>query len=266
VTQVAEPEPSTVTPQRRRRSTWIRDIIEVLLIALILYLVIANALQTVRVDGESMAGTLQNQDLLLASKVSYYFGGNPQRGDIVVLVPPNDPSRDFIKRVIGVPGDVFEIDGTHQPVQLLVKPGATGPFQQLKEPYLPEPWTTETFCCKPDGTASGTATPVTVPADDYFVMGDNRNRSSDSRMFGFVPRNHILAKAFLRIWPLNHFGGLGNGPSLGPVSTPALIVPAIGVATLATWRQRRSRRRAGGDVSRSTTRRGRFPTRAGRRR
>jgi hypothetical protein len=144
---------------------------------------------------------------------------------------------------------------------VLIKPGGQGAFQQLKEPYLPEPWTTETFCCHPDGTASGTATPVTVPADDYLVMGDNRNRSSDSRMFGFVPRNHILAKAFLRIWPLNHFGGLGNGPSLGPVSTPALIVPAVGIATLEVWRRRRSRRRAGGDVSRSPRRRERFPTR-----
>ena len=266
MTQVAEPEPSTVTPKRRRRNTWIRDVIEVLLIALILYLVIANALQTVRVDGESMVGTLQNQDLLLASKVSYDFGGNPQRGDIVVLMPPNDPSRDFIKRVIAVPGDIFEIDGGHQPTQVLIKVGGQGAFQQLKEPYLPDAWTTETFCCRNDGTASGTATPVTVPADDYYVMGDNRNRSSDSRMFGFVPRNHILAKAFLRIWPLNHFGGLGNGPSLGPVSTPAVFVAAVGIAALEVWRQRRSRRRAGLEVSRSPRRPVHFPTREARRR
>jgi signal peptidase I len=267
VTQVAEPEPSTVTPKRRSRNTWIRDVIEVLLIALILYLVIANALQTVRVDGESMVGTLQNQDLLLASKVSYDFGGNPQRGDIVVLMPPNDPTRDFIKRVIAVPGDIFEIDGSKQPTQVLVKVGGQGAFQQLKEPYLPaDPWTTETFCCNDKGMESGTASPVTVPAGNYFVMGDNRNRSSDSRMFGFVPRDHILAKAFLRIWPLNHFGGLGSGPSLGPVSTPALFVPAIGIAALEVWRRRQRRRRSGIEVSRSPKSRGRFPTRGDRRR
>ena len=63
------------------------------MIAVILYVAIAFALQTVRVDGSSMVGTLQNQDLLLASKVSYDFGGNPQRGDIVILIPPNDPSQ-----------------------------------------------------------------------------------------------------------------------------------------------------------------------------
>jgi signal peptidase I len=217
-------------------------LLEVLLIAVVLYLVIANALQTVRVDGESMVGTLQNQDLLLASKVSYDFGGNPQRGDIVVLVPPNDPSKDFIKRVIGIPGDILEIDGTHQPTQILVKPGGQGAFLAIKEPYLPEPWTTESFCCRPDGTASATAMAVTIPQGDYFVMGDNRNRSSDSRIFGFVPRNHILAKAFLRIWPLNHFGGLGEGPTLAPAQTAALVVPAVGIAGLEVWLQRRRRR------------------------
>lgn len=261
MTQVASPEPSTVTPKRRRRSSWLRDVIEVVLIALILYLVISNALQTVRVDGESMVGTLQNQDLLLASKVSYAFGGNPERGDIVVLVPPNDPTRDFIKRVVAVPGDVLEIDGTHQPTQVLLKVGGQGGFQQLKEPYLPEPWTTETFCCKPDGTASATATAVTVPSGQYFVMGDNRNRSSDSRMFGFVPRNHMLAKAFLRIWPLNHFGGLGNGPSLGPVSTPALFVPAAGVAGFEAWRLRRRRKRQRAELTRTAKGAARSPTR-----
>ena len=120
-------------PRKRRarhspwwRGSWVRDTIEVLLIAVILYVAIAFALQTVRVDGESMVGTLQNQDLLLASKISYDFGGNPQRGDIVILIPPTDPSQDFIKRVIGLPGDVIEIDGNHNPTEVLIKPGGKG--------------------------------------------------------------------------------------------------------------------------------------------
>jgi signal peptidase I len=220
------------------------------LIALVLYLVIANALQTVRVDGQSMVGTLQDQDLLLASKVSYDFGGNPQRGDIVILVPPNDSSRDFIKRVVGLPGDVLEIDGGHQPTQVLIKPNGQGPFQVLKEPYLPQAWTNETFCCKMDGTASSAVAAVTIPQGDYFVMGDNRNFSSDSRMFGFVPRKNILAKAFLRIWPLNHFGGLGDGPTLAPMSSVALFVPALGIAALETRRRRRNRASRTGALSR----------------
>jgi signal peptidase I len=226
VTQVAETPPTKkeVAKSRGRRGNWLRDLIEVLLIALVLYLVIWNALQTVRVDGDSMDNTLQNQDLLLASKVSYDFGGNPSRGDIVVLIPPSDPTRDFIKRVIGVPGDVIEIDGSKSPTKMMIKPGGQGDFQTLKEPYLPETWTAMNFCCKSNGTESGSSQAVTIPPGDYFVMGDNRNRSSDSRSFGFVPRKNILAKAFLRLWPLNRFGGLGTGPSL---AAGVALVPAI---------------------------------------
>lgn len=222
-----------------------RDLLEVLLIALILYIVIWTALQTVRVDGTSMVGTLQDQDLLLASKISYDFGANPSRGDIVVLVPPTDPSRDFIKRVIGLPGDTIEIDGDHHPTQVLIKPGSKGSWQVLHEPYLPQPWTTLNDCCGPDGKASASAQALTVPQGYYFVMGDNRNFSSDSRSFGPVPRKNILAKAFLRIWPLNHFGGLGSGPSLGaaPAAASAAVgIPALGVLLLERDRRRRRRR------------------------
>ena len=241
MTQVAPPEPGVATPvPRPRRSSWLRDTLEVLLIALILYLVIANALQTVRVDGESMVGSLNNQDLLLASKVSYDFGGNPQRGDIVVLIPPYDQTKDFIKRVIGLPGDVIEIDGSKSPTKILIKPGGKGAFQTLKEPYLPEPWTNSPYCCRADGTASASApNAVTVPKNNYFVMGDNRNFSSDSRSFGWVPRKNILAKAFLRIWPLSHFGGLGSGPSLSPNAAPALALPVLAALGRAGLRRRR---------------------------
>jgi signal peptidase I len=217
----------------------VRDLIEVLLIALVLYLVIWNALQTVRVDGDSMDNTLQNQDLLLASKVSYYFGGNPSRGDIVVLIPPNqppgEPQRDFIKRVVGLPGDVIDIDTSHGKGKVSIKPGGQGSFQTLNEPYLPEAWTTNTLCCKANGSGSPSAQPVKIPPGDYFVLGDNRNRSDDSRSFGFVPRKNILAKAFLRIWPLGRFGGLGSGPSL---AAAALVVPAAVVVPLRRRRRR----------------------------
>ena len=231
-----------------------RDLIEVLLIALILYLVIWTALQTVRVDGTSMVGTLQDQDLLLASKISYDFGANPSRGDIVVLIPPTDPSRDFIKRVIGLPGDMIEINGDQHPTQLLIKPGGKGNWQVLHEPYLPQPWTTLNDCCGSDGKASSSAQSYTVPDGEYFVMGDNRNFSSDSRSFGPVPRKNILAKAFLRIWPLGHFGGLGSGPSMsaanasdvtitgaspGPTPSTVLVMPFAAAGLVERVRRRR---------------------------
>jgi signal peptidase I len=221
----------------------LRDTVEVLLIAVVLYIAIAFALQTVRVDGESMVGTLQNQDLLLASKISYDFGGNPQRGDIVILIPPTEPAQDFIKRVIGLPGDTIEIDGDRNPTQVLIKPGGRGPFQVLQEPYLPQAWTTLKDCCMVNGEASSSPQPLIIPAGEYFVMGDNRNFSSDSRVFGLVPRKNILAKAILRIWPLDHFGGLGSEPTLEPVSTTALALPALGIAAFEAWRWRRRRMR-----------------------
>ncbi len=243
-----QPEP-TDAPRPRRRHGLVRDVLEVLIIAVVLYIAIWSALQTVRVDGESMVGTLQNNDLLLASKISYYFG-DPQRGDVVVLIPPSDPTKDFIKRVIGIPGDTLEVDGTRSPTAVLIKPGGSGPWQRLQEPYLPEKWDSMNFCCLPGGTASSTPTPLKIPAAEYFVMGDNRNKSSDSRMFGLVPRKNILAKAFVRVLPFGHFG-LGSGPTLVPDSTALLETPAVPAVILAlppafllSWRRRRRQRRA----------------------
>ena len=223
--------------------------LEVLIIAVVLYIAIWSALQTVRVDGESMVGTLQNNDLLLASKISYYFG-DPQRGDIVVLIPPSDPTKDFIKRVIGIPGDTIEIDGSRSPTAVLIKPGGKGPWQRLQEPYLPEKWDTMNFCCLPGGTESSAAQPLNIPAGKYFVMGDNRNKSSDSRSFGLVPRKNILAKAFVRVLPFGRFG-IGSGPTLVPDSTAlvletpaAAVIFALPPAFLLSWRRRRRHRHA----------------------
>ncbi len=215
-----ETHPPDVGPARKR-NVWQRDIIEVLMIALVLYLIIWSVLQTVRVDGSSMEKTLQNSDLLLASKISYKIG-DPERGDIVIFVPPVGPDRDFIKRVIAVPGDVIEIGGVcgARPSKLLIKPGGNGDYQTVQEPYLNEPWLqlpppAGSWCAANGYSKVVGPTPVTVPAGEYFVMGDNRNHSEDSRIFGFITRGALVSKAILRIWPPFKFG-LGPGATLIP--------------------------------------------------
>ena len=142
----------------------------------------------------SMEPTLQINDRLMVEKLSYRFK-SPERGDIVVFTPPkaalvvcgkpqnsNDP---WIKRVIGLPGDKVEVKGEIVYVNNL----------PLTEPYI---------ASKPQYEL-GT---VTVPPDAYLVLGDNRNNSCDGHMWGFLPRNQIIGRAFVGYWPLNRMGEL----------------------------------------------------------
>jgi signal peptidase I len=218
-----------------------RDLLEVLALAVALYVVITVCVQTVRVDGPSMIPTLQNNDLLFADKLTYHLHA-PERGDIVVLKQPGDINRDIIKRIIGVPGDTIEIDGDYNLVHgqprpaVLIKPAGAKDFSVLPEPYLPnqtkDPWTDVVFCCDSNGKATKSPQPLTIPKDDYFVMGDNRNVSLDSRYIGLIPRQNIIARARLRIWPITTFGLIERGPAL-----PAAVILPL------PWGLLRQRRR-----------------------
>ena len=170
-------------PQDQQKS-WLRDFFEVVLLALALFVIISFAVQTIHVMGPSMQNTLQNNDFLIASKVSYRLH-DPQRGDIVIFKPSNDAQHDYIKRIIAVPGDRLRI--AHAQVYI------NG--HQLKEDYLPEPWTWADTWNQGNEQLMGPA--------DYFVMGDNRNHSTDSRFLGPQRKDAFLGKAWVRIWPLN---------------------------------------------------------------
>jgi signal peptidase I len=170
-------------------SSLLRELFEVVVLAVILYFGISFAVQTVHVEGLSMFGTLNDNDYLIANKIDYRLHP-PERGDIIILRPPTLSTTDYIKRVIALPGE-----------RLLIKDGhvyINGHL--LEEPYLPEAWTVGTEYGGPNGTV--------IPANEYFVMGDNRNRSQDSRVFGPIGRDRIDGKAWFRIWPLNHFGNI----------------------------------------------------------
>lgn len=188
-------QPPAPTEQPRQKS-FVRDTLEIIFLALVLYVVIQYAVQTVHVLGSSMYPTLHDNDLLVASKISYKLH-NPQRGDIIVFKPPDEASRDFIKRIIALPGEHLRI------VNSVVYING----QVLHESYLPEKWTYNN-----NYPATGEA--VVIPPGEYFVMGDNRNHSSDSRTFGPIALDAILGKAEVRIWPLNQTGLLQGKPTL----------------------------------------------------
>ena len=155
----------------------------VIAIAVILFLY-----QPVKVEGTSMMPALQDQERIFINKFVYRFGiGDVNHGDTVVFWYPNDPTKSYIKRVIGVPGDRIELDnGT---VVLNGKP--------LAEVYVP-----------PEYRDQQSMAATTVPPGEYFVLGDHRSSSNDSRAWGMVPRRYIYGKAVFVYWPLDKMGPL----------------------------------------------------------
>ena len=182
--------------ERSAASSLLREVAEVIVLAVILYVGISFAVQAVHVEGLSMYATLDNNDYLIANKVDYRLHA-PQRGDIVILRPPTNNTTDFIKRIIGLPGE-----------RLLIRSGVVYiNGHKLDEPYLPEAWVNDTNW--PD-SSSGRV----MGADEYFVMGDNRNRSQDSRFFGPISRDRIDGKAWFRIYPVGPFDIYKKMPTL----------------------------------------------------
>lgn len=160
-----------------------RDVAISVVLAIILIVFIY---QPVKVEGTSMMPGLTDQERIFINKYTYKLGsGTIERGDLVVFHFPLDPSQSYIKRVIGLPGDTVQIiDG-----DVLVN------GSKLNEPYVPPAYRDHMSTPK-----------KVVPPDDYFVLGDHRSSSNDSRLWGFVDRNAIYGKAVFVYWPLDKIG------------------------------------------------------------
>ena len=160
---------------------WIRDIIISIAIAVV---VIVFLYQPVKVEGTSMMPWLQDQERIFVNKFVYRFE-DIHRSDIVVFRFPLDPTKSYIKRVVGLPGDEVEVIRG----QLYIN------GKRIDEPYIREEF-----------RDLGTYPPITVPDESYYVLGDHRNTSNDSRTWGTVGRDFVVGKAVFAYWPIDQFG------------------------------------------------------------
>lgn len=181
-----------------------REMIETVLLALLLFVLMEFSVQNFKVEGSSMTPTLSQDQYLLVNKIAYarvgmdevasfvpfvhaatngserpiYAFRPPQYGEVVIFHFPNDPSRDFVKRVIGLPGDTVEVKRgeVYRNGQLLDEPFVTNPSSRSYDPVIVEP-------------------------GHYYVLGDNRRSSNDSRDWGLVPQENLIGRAWMRYWP-----------------------------------------------------------------
>lgn len=166
---------------------FIFEIIKIVIIASVIVLPIRYFLfQPFIVKGESMVPNFESGDYLIVDEISYKLG-NPQRGDVVVFNYPLDTTQRFIKRVIGLPGETVEVNNGKVKIT-----EANGNPVTLDEKYIPKDFTT-------NGNLK-----ITLKSDQYFVMGDNREFSFDSRSWGVLPRKDMIGKAVLRLYPLTN--------------------------------------------------------------
>lgn len=185
--------PTTPTPEKSKwhkhaRDAW--DLVKFAVIALAIVIPIRMFIaQPFVVSGDSMFPTFHNSEYLIIDEISYILG-TPKRGDVVIFKYPNDPSRYFIKRIIGLPNE--KIDIKNGEITIINKENPDG--FKLVEPYIDEKfYTTDNF---------------KTGDEEYFVMGDNRNRSSDSRSWGLLPRKLMTGRAFLRLLPIKEISYL----------------------------------------------------------
>jgi signal peptidase I len=208
----------------RRALTFARELIETLLLTLVIFVAVRTLVVNFRVDGESMSPSLANGQYLLVNKaVFFHFDLNavrnilpgqdrqgqdemylfhpPQRGDIIVFDPPLRSDKPYVKRVIGLPGDHIAVRDN----KVYVNGTA------IDEGYISAP---------PHYTYPLAGGEFTIPAGSIFVLGDNRNNSSDSHVFGQVPLDNVIGKAIVSYWPPEGFGVIPHERYTGAAATP----------------------------------------------
>jgi signal peptidase I len=211
-------QPAATEPHHGR--SFVREIIETLILTLVIFFAVRAMVLNYRVEGLSMAPSLQHGQYLLVNRAVYasldgdlvrevwpdapvtgdrfYLFEPPQRGDIVVLWPPSSSDRPYIKRIIGLPGETVAVrDGV-----------VTINGVPLDESYISMP-------------AAYIMAPRKIGPNEYFVLGDNRNNSSDSHLFGTVPADHVVGRAWLTYWPAAQIGPLPTVSYAAPVGERA---------------------------------------------
>lgn len=166
------------------------DILETLLLSVVLFFLINAVSARIRIDGSSMEPNLHHGEFVIVSKINYRFG-EPERGDVVVFDFPRNITQEYIKRVIGLPGEHIVVEDGNVYVNEII----------LSEPYL---------IMEPQYEGEWV-----VPEDTLFVLGDNRNNSSDSHTWGMVPMNNVIGEALVVYWPPSSWGLInGTNPVL----------------------------------------------------
>ncbi len=217
-----ESTPTEQTPESGGSvRSMLREMLETLLFTLLIFFLVRSVVQNFKVEGSSMEPNFHTGQYIMVNRLLYvhvdlnlfkrifsnekdlparyaYLFHLPRRGDVVVFEYPRDTSRDFIKRVIGLPGETVQVQNN----KVLIN------GVPLEEPYLSEAARSQ----------MGSLPPTVVPLDSVFVMGDNRGNSSDSRSWGALPLNKIVGKAWFIYWPRQYWGFV-------PQASPTLAAP-----------------------------------------
>lgn len=220
ITQLTPPTPARGRPAKTAKGSRIRELVETLVLSALIFLAVRAVIQSYLVDGRSMEPSLHPHERLFVNKAAYWRVGDdsplnalargaetgsgdhylfdgPDRGEVIVFHHPLDRDHDLIKRVIGLPGDEVKIMGGKVAVNGKV----------LEEPYI-DGARTLAFTESSNNTWK-------VPPGQLFVLGDNRNNSSDSRDWGFLPEENVVGEGLFVYWPISELGGVPGAIVLG---------------------------------------------------